>query len=50
LPKEHWDDMELELVKETGSERELRRSGAMDQHILLARRALGVGHRLTSFV
>src|SRR5438046_10458900 len=42
--------MELELVEETGSERELGGSGAVNQHVILARRALGLGHRALDVV
>jgi hypothetical protein len=45
LAEEHRDEMNLELVKDAGSERELRGSGAVDQHVLVARSLLGLGHR-----
>jgi hypothetical protein len=37
--------MELELVEDAGSECELGGSGAVDQHVLVARSLLGPGHR-----
>ena len=41
-PAQHnRDDVQLELVQDTGSQRELRDRGAMDQHILAARRPPG---------
>ena len=45
MAEEHRDEMYLELVEDAGSERELRGSGAVDQHVLLARSLLGLGHR-----
>src|SRR5215203_1614601 len=45
LAEEHRDDMELDLVEDAGSERELRGSGAVDQHVLYARSLVGLGHR-----
>jgi len=30
LAEEHWDEMDLELVEDVGSGRELRGSGAVD--------------------
>jgi hypothetical protein len=37
--------VELELVEDAGGERELRGSGAVDQHVLVSRSLLGLGHR-----
>ena len=37
--------MELELVEDAGGERELRDAGAVDEHVLVARGSLGLGHR-----
>ena len=45
LAEEHRDDMELELVEHAGSERELGGPGAVDQHVLVARRLLRLTHR-----
>ncbi len=45
LAEEHRDDMELELVEDTGCNCELRRSGAVDQHVPVARGLLGPSHR-----
>jgi hypothetical protein len=45
VAEEHRDEMDLELVKDAGSERELRCSGAVDQHVLVAGSPLGLGHR-----
>src|SRR5829696_7602496 len=45
LAEEHRDDMELDLVEDAGSERELPGSGAVDQHVLYARSLLGLSHR-----
>jgi response regulator RpfG family c-di-GMP phosphodiesterase len=45
LPEEHRDEMDLELVEDTGSECELCGSGAVDQDVLVARSPLGLGHR-----
>ena len=42
LAEEHRDDMELELVEDAGGERELRDSGAVDQHVLVACGPLGL--------
>ena len=42
LAEEHRDEVDLELVEEAGSERELRDCGAVDQHVLVARGALGL--------
>ena len=36
LAEEHRDEMDLELVEDAGSERELRGCGAVDQHVLVA--------------
>jgi hypothetical protein len=38
--EEHRDEIDLKLVKDAGSERELRGSGAVDQHVLVARSLL----------
>jgi hypothetical protein len=45
LAEEHRDDMEVELVADAGGECELRGSGAVDQHVLVAPSLLGLGHR-----
>ena len=45
LAEEHRDEMDLDLVEDAGGERELRGSGAVDQHVLVARNLLGLGHR-----
>ena len=45
LAEQHRDEMCFELVEDAGSERELRGSGAVDQHVLVARSPLGLGHR-----
>jgi hypothetical protein len=45
LAEEHRDEMDLELVEDAGSERELRGCGAVDQHVLVARSRLRLGHR-----
>src|SRR6266508_831733 len=45
LAEEHRDDMELELVENARGECELRGGGAVDQHVLVARRLLGSSHR-----
>ena len=45
LAEEHRNDMDLELVEDAGGERELRDRGAVDQHVLVARRPLGLCHR-----
>src|SRR5215208_6317715 len=37
--------MDLELVEDAGRERELRGCSALDQHVLVARSPLGLGHR-----
>ena len=37
LAEEHRDEMDLELVEHAGGERDLRGSGAVDQHVLVAR-------------
>src|SRR5207247_5766842 len=37
LAEEHRDEMDLELVEDAGRECELRGSGAVDQHVLVAR-------------
>ena len=37
--------MDLELVEEAGGERELGGRCAVDQHVLVARGPLGLGHR-----
>ena len=37
--------MDLELVEDAGSECQLRGSDAVDQHVLVARSPLGLGHR-----
>jgi hypothetical protein len=37
--------MDLELVEDARRECQLRGSGAMDQHVLVARGLLGLGHR-----
>src|SRR5215218_3562374 len=50
LAEEHRDDMELDLVEDTGSERELRGSGAVDQHVLVARSLLGLSRRTRDVV
>ncbi len=42
LAEEHRNDMDLELVEDAGGERELRDRGAVDQHVLVARRPLGL--------
>ena len=43
LAEEHRDEMDLELVEDAGGECELRGSGAVDQHVLVARSLLGLG-------
>jgi hypothetical protein len=45
LAEERRDEMDPELVEDAGSECELRGSGAVDQHVLVARGPLGLGHR-----
>src|SRR5215207_2917098 len=45
LAEEHRDEMDLELVENAGSERELCGSGAVDQHVVVARSLPGLGHR-----
>ena len=45
LAQEHRDEMYLELVENTGGERELCDRGAVDQHIVVARSVLGPGDR-----
>src|SRR5919109_1861101 len=45
LAEEHGDDMELHLVEEPGGECELGDCGAVDEHVLVARGLLGLGHR-----
>ena len=45
LAEEHRDDVELELVEDAGGQSELRGCGAVDQHVLVARRVLGLSHR-----
>ena len=40
LAEEHRDDMELELVEDAGGKCELRDSGPVDQHVLVARSLL----------
>src|SRR4029450_10135728 len=37
LAEEHRNDMELELVEDAGGKCELRRSGAVNQHVLVTR-------------
>ena len=44
LAEEHRDEMDLELVEDAGSECELRGSGAVDKHVLVARSLLCLGH------
>jgi hypothetical protein len=44
LAEEHRDEIDLELIEDTGSERELGGSGAVDQDVLVARSPLGLGH------
>jgi hypothetical protein len=44
LAEEHWNDMELEFVEDAGGECELRRSGAVNQHVLITRSLLGPRH------
>src|SRR3954454_23426471 len=46
LAEEHRDDVELELVEDTGRERELRDARSVHEHVLLARGGLGPGHHL----
>jgi hypothetical protein len=48
LAEEHRDDMELELVEDAGGKRELRRSGAVDQRVPVARSLLGLSYRSRS--
>jgi hypothetical protein len=45
LAEGHRDEMDLELVQDAGSQRELRGSGTVDQHVLVPRSPLGLGHR-----
>ena len=45
LAEEDRDDVELDLVEDSGGERELRGSGAVDQHVPVARGPLGLRHR-----
>src|SRR4029453_9564396 len=45
LAQQHRDEVELELVEDPGSERELRGCGAVDQHVLAARSLLRPGDR-----
>src|SRR5215217_5362450 len=45
LAEEHRDDMELELVEDAGGQRELRDSGAVDEHVRVTRSLLGLTHR-----
>jgi hypothetical protein len=45
LAEEHRDEMGLEFVEDAGGERESRGCGAVDQHVLLVRSPLGLGHR-----
>ena len=40
LAEEHRDEMDLELIEEAGSERELRNCSAVDQDVLVARTRL----------
>src|SRR5918999_3320220 len=44
LAEEDRDDVELDLVEDSGGERELRGSGAVDQHVLVARSLLCLSH------
>src|SRR5437773_2170553 len=50
LPEEHRDDVELELVEDAGGKCELGGSGAVNEHVLVARRLLGPGHRVRDVV
>src|SRR5215218_7302158 len=45
LAEEHRDEMDFELVEDAGGKRELRGSGAVDQHVLAARSLPGLTHR-----
>jgi hypothetical protein len=50
LAEEHRDDVELDLVEDACRECELRGSGTVDEHVLLARSLLGFSLALvTSF-
>src|SRR5919198_140806 len=46
LTEEDRDQVNLDLVEDAGGERELRGSGAVDEHLLVARSLLGRSHRL----
>src|SRR5919198_3782883 len=50
LAEEYRDDMELEFVEDAGGERELCDSGAVDQHVSLARGLFGLSHRARDVV
>src|SRR5947208_13760867 len=50
LAEEHRDDMELELVADAGGKRELRVSGAVDQHDLVASNLLSCSNPSRHFV
>ncbi len=45
LAEQHRDDVELELVEDTGGKSELCGSGAVDEHVLVTRSLLGPSHR-----
>lgn len=46
LAQEHRDDMEFELVEDAGSEHQPCGPGALDEHVVVARGLLGLGHGL----
>src|SRR5215204_1081245 len=45
VAEENRDEVDLDFVEDAGGERELRGGGAVDQHVLVAGRLLGLGHR-----
>ena len=50
LAEKRGDEVELEFIEEAGGERALGGCGAVDQHVLLARGALGLGDRAVEIV
>src|SRR3954469_349937 len=45
LAEEHGDDVQLDLVEDARGKCQPRGSGAVDQHVLVARSLLGPSHR-----
>jgi hypothetical protein len=50
VAQQHRDLVDLQLVEHARPERELRRPGAMDQHVPVARGRLGACHRIRHIV